>query len=115
MSPDEAGQFQVIAISTLCLFIQTFQEFQLSGVADNVALVANVQQTGFYRVNYDQNNWQMLAELLLADHASVHRINRAQVRPVGLKFTQKLKLKLSRYSVTHLTWLVLVSLNTQQP
>jgi len=64
MSPAEAGQLQ---------------EFQLEGVADNVALVANVQQTGFYRVNYDQRNWQMLAELLLADHARVHRINRAQI------------------------------------
>ena len=52
-------------------------------MADTVALVANVQQTGFYRVNYDQKNWEMLAELLLADHANVHRINRAQVRPVA--------------------------------
>ena len=59
----------------------------MEGVADNVALVANVQQTGFYRVNYDQKNWQMLAELLLADHARVHRINRAQVRP-GFKIGQ---------------------------
>ena len=57
-----------------------FQEFQLDGVDDTVALVANVQQTGFYRVNYDQKNWEMLAQLLMADHASVHRINRAQVR-----------------------------------
>ena len=59
----------------------------MEGVADNVALVANVQQTGFYRVNYDQRNWQMLAELLLADHARVHRINRAQVR-LGSKIGQ---------------------------
>jgi len=64
MSPAQAGQLQ---------------EFQLDGVADTVALVANVQQTGFYRVNYDQKNWEMLAELLLADHANVHRINRAQI------------------------------------
>ena len=55
------------------------QEFHLDGVADTVALVANVQQTGFYRVNYDERNWKMLADLLLADHARVHRINRAQV------------------------------------
>ena len=44
-----------------------------------MALVANVQQTGFYRGNYDERNWKMLADLLLADHARVHRINRAQV------------------------------------
>ena len=60
-------------------------------MADTVALIANVQQTGFYRVNYDQRNWQMLAELLLADHASVHRINRAQVRLVQ-NVTQKISL-----------------------
>ena len=82
MSPAEAGQLQVISHFALFPQLFPFQEFQLDGVADSVALVANVQQTGFYRVNYDQRNWQMLAELLLADHPTVHRINRAQVRPV---------------------------------
>ena len=65
-------------------------------MADDVALIANVQQTGFYRVNYDQRNWQMLAELLLADHPSVHRINRAQVRLLVQRNTQSV---LPRYSL----------------
>ena len=112
---------------TYCLATSSFpllQEFQLDGVADTVALIANVQQTGFYRVNYDQRNWQMLAELLLADHASVHRINRAQVRLVQ-NVTQKISLPNTqkcdtqsvppRYSMMHLTWPGRVSWNTQQP
>ena len=70
------------------------QEFPLDGVEDGVALIANVQQTGFFRVNYevtnskieilkkvnyDTTNWHLIADLLVANHASVHRINRAQV------------------------------------
>ena len=71
------------------------QEFPLDGVEDGVALIANVQQTGFFRVNYDATNfkklkfkkkvnydttnWRLIADLLVANHASVHRINRAQV------------------------------------
>jgi len=64
MSPAQAGQLQ---------------EFPLDGVEDGVALIANVQQTGFFRVNYDATNWHLIADLLVANHASVHRINRAQI------------------------------------
>ena len=32
------------------------QEFPLDGVEDGVALIANVQQTGFFRVNYEATN-----------------------------------------------------------
>ena len=31
------------------------------------------------KVNYDATNWHLIADLLVANHASVHRINRAQV------------------------------------
>ena len=30
-------------------------------------------------MNYDTTNWRLIADLLVANHASVHRINRAQV------------------------------------
>ena len=43
------------------------------------AVILNVQQTGFYRVNYDLANWGLLAQHLLANHSQIHRINRAQV------------------------------------
>ncbi len=41
--------------------------------------VLNVQETGYFRVNYDADNWRDLAEVLLSDREQVGRLNRAQV------------------------------------
>ena len=43
------------------------------------ALIVNVRQTGFYRVNYDQQNWKLIEEALKSDHTSIHATNRAQI------------------------------------
>ena len=51
----------------------------LSWAGREEAVILNVQQTGFYRVNYDLANWGLLAQHLLANHRQIHRINRAQV------------------------------------
>ena len=37
------------------------------------AVILNVQQTGFYRVNYDLANWGLLAQHLLDNHQQIHR------------------------------------------
>lgn len=58
-----------------------------AGVAANVAfnatlkwIIANVQQTGYYRVNYTENNWHAIHQLLnTAEHGGVHENNRAQI------------------------------------
>ncbi|XP_048007615.1 membrane alanyl aminopeptidase-like [Leguminivora glycinivorella] len=43
-------------------------------------VIFNVQQkAGIYRVNYDTNNWQLLAAALKADINSIHYLNRAQI------------------------------------
>lgn len=34
---------------------------------------------GYYRVNYDDNTWSLLANVLQKSHAAVHVVNRAQV------------------------------------
>lgn len=47
--------------------------------AREVALVANIQETGFYRVNYDQQNWVLLAKQLVDNHTAIHVMNRAQI------------------------------------
>ena len=36
-------------------------------------LIVNVQQTGFYRVNYDHTNWDMLSTALVNNHEQIHR------------------------------------------
>ncbi|XP_063229949.1 uncharacterized protein LOC134535043 [Bacillus rossius redtenbacheri] len=43
-------------------------------------IIFNLQQTGFYRVNYDEVNWQLLAAQLDSDQLqAVHAVNRAQL------------------------------------
>merc|ERR1739838_671634 len=51
----------------------------LSGLEVSQPLIVNVQQTGFYRVNYDLENWNLLADQLIDNHTSIHRVNRAQI------------------------------------
>jgi aminopeptidase N len=41
--------------------------------------IINVQQTGYYRVNYDPQNWKDLANVLKEDHLRIHKLNRAQL------------------------------------
>ena len=50
-----------------------------TNILDNQALIVNVQETGYYRVNYDQENWQLIREALDSNHTSIHRVNRAQI------------------------------------
>lgn len=42
-------------------------------------LMVNINQTGFYRVNYDLKNWEKLIEQLLSDHTVFDPKNRAQM------------------------------------
>lgn len=42
-------------------------------------IVFNVQQTGFYRVNYDEGSWQRIAKALRQNDTEIHVTNRAQV------------------------------------
>ena len=42
-------------------------------------LIVNVQQTGYYRVNYDEGNWNLILSALNNNMSSIHRTNRAQL------------------------------------
>jgi aminopeptidase N len=50
--------------------------------------VVNVQQTGYYRVNYDERNWKELAELLKSDHTKINELNRAQILDDSLQLAR---------------------------
>jgi len=45
----------------------------------DTAVIFNVQETGYYRVNYDLKNWRLLALQLRTNHSSIHVTNRAQI------------------------------------
>lgn len=59
--------------------------------------------TGFYRVNYDAENWARIGKQLLDNHSVVSTINRAQVLDDALSLAQSgqldynLALNLTRY------------------
>lgn len=42
-------------------------------------LIANLRQIGYYRVTYDERNWDLLVNQLLTDHTKIDRISRAQL------------------------------------
>ncbi|XP_064118954.1 aminopeptidase N-like [Macrobrachium nipponense] len=42
-------------------------------------VIFNLKQTGFYRVHYDDNNWDLLIQQLQNDHDVIDVINRAQI------------------------------------
>lgn len=46
---------------------------------NNQWLIANLQEVGYYRVNYDEHNWRLLIQQLNDDHNMIHTINRAQI------------------------------------
>ena len=43
------------------------------------AIVFNVQQTGYFRVNYDTENWNKIIKALEKDPGSINRVNRGQI------------------------------------
>jgi len=65
------------------------QSKQVTGLPErDTAVVFNIQQTGYYRVNYDQRNWELLAQQLDRDHTSIHVINRAQIMDDSLNLAK---------------------------
>ena len=53
----------------------TSTEVDISSIPglDTEPLIANVQQTGFYRVNYDAENWAMIRDALKSDFEKINR------------------------------------------
>ena len=42
-------------------------------------MVVNVQQTGYYKVNYDLDNWQKIIQSLEEDPRKINRVNKGQI------------------------------------
>ena len=47
--------------------------------SENDWLLVNLKQVGFYRVNYDARNWQLLTDQLRRNHTAIHEQSRAQL------------------------------------
>ena len=46
---------------------------------ENNWIIGNIKHAGFYRVNYDANNWNELIKQLNTNHELINNINRAQL------------------------------------
>ncbi|XP_031787739.1 uncharacterized protein LOC107982070 [Nasonia vitripennis] len=65
-------------------------------------LIVNKQQTGFYRVNYDEKNWNLIIKTLTSGkHEKIHLLNRAQLINDALAFVKQNTLNLS--TLLHMT------------
>lgn len=42
-------------------------------------IIANIQETGYFRVNYNAEHWKKLAGVLSSSKEDIDRINRAQI------------------------------------
>ncbi|ROT77107.1 putative aminopeptidase N [Penaeus vannamei] len=51
-------------------------------------VVFNLQQTGYYRVNYDDHNWNLIIQQLKKDHQVICPINRAQIIDDAMNFAK---------------------------
>lgn len=52
---------------------------KLMPVPDDEWVLLNINQVGYYRVNYDERNWQLLVDQLNRDHGKIISSNRAQI------------------------------------
>ncbi|XP_031337562.1 aminopeptidase N-like [Photinus pyralis] len=51
----------------------------VSQLGDDDWFILNVQQSGYYRVNYDSRNWELISDALKKDHRVIHPLNRAKL------------------------------------
>ncbi|XP_025270275.1 puromycin-sensitive aminopeptidase-like protein, partial [Camponotus floridanus] len=56
------------------------QNITIDGIDPNDWIIVNLQQMGYYRVNYDSSNWQKIANYLKSEnYTKIHVLNRAQI------------------------------------
>lgn len=58
----------------------SIKNHSFNGFTENDWIIFNIQQTGYFRVNYDEELWHLIAEKLSSDtFEDIHVINRAQI------------------------------------
>lgn len=56
--------YNIILLKLLIFFVSD----TLKNLPNDTWIIANVRQVGYYRVNYDSDNWELLLEQLLDNH-----------------------------------------------
>ncbi|KAG8040094.1 hypothetical protein G9C98_001210 [Cotesia typhae] len=74
----EQPDFNNIA-STITWFDPKNNFISVPAPAESQWLICNKQQFGYYRVNYDEQNWKLITQFLKNNHTGIHLLNRAQL------------------------------------
>ncbi|XP_018343088.1 PREDICTED: glutamyl aminopeptidase-like [Trachymyrmex septentrionalis] len=69
---------------------------ELTTIKEDDWIIINVQQAGYYRINYDNDNWEKLARYLNStEYMNIHVLNRAQIIDDAYFFLLRNKLEYS--------------------
>ncbi|KAL0882639.1 hypothetical protein ABMA27_001074 [Loxostege sticticalis] len=84
--------------STRPSFILSTESATIQGTPGHNWVLLNIAQSGLYRVNYDDHNWEMLASYLRnpSTRTNIHKLNRAQIVNDVLFFIRADKISLER-------------------
>ncbi|XP_050086088.1 aminopeptidase N-like isoform X2 [Anopheles aquasalis] len=80
-------------------------------------LVFNKQQTGYYRINYDDDLWNLIIITLINNHTIIHNVNRAQLIDDALnnartgRLSYEIALELLRYLSKELNYVPWAAVN----
>ena len=66
-------------ISKLIKFVPLKAEIKLSSSSSQSWVIGNIKHGGFYRVNYDDDNWKMLIDQLKTNHTIFDSLTKAQL------------------------------------
>uniref|UniRef100_A0A3Q1CHB3 Aminopeptidase n=1 Tax=Amphiprion ocellaris TaxID=80972 RepID=A0A3Q1CHB3_AMPOC len=69
----------IVPITTIIVFFFSVASIPAMKVTGNDWVLANIDVAGYYRVNYDQANWDKLLNALNTNHEVIPVINRAQL------------------------------------
>ncbi|XP_072754641.1 aminopeptidase N-like [Anoplolepis gracilipes] len=74
------GKLKIPLYDKRLIILSSSQPTYQVSVTDNGWVIFNLQQTGYYRVNYDSENWQKIAEYLNSrEYTKIHVLNRAKI------------------------------------
>ncbi|XP_029675604.1 aminopeptidase N-like [Formica exsecta] len=88
--------FVNISLQSFNCLTQSNPEMKINYDSKDKWFMANILQTGYYRVNYDTENWRMIARYLKSKkYENIHVINRAQIIDDAFHLAMEKKLDFS--------------------
>lgn len=73
------------------------QNITVATLSNNDWLIVNKQETGYYRVKYDDRNYKLIADALVTDVTQVHAVSRSQLIDDAFNFARREELSFPVY------------------